>query len=234
MYNWASPHMKWFVRTFGDRIDKRIRNTPYTKSFVTAVATQETAYVFGPLRRRIKDEQKLLSLLVLDTYGWSRRRSYFPRSRQELLNAPNGKKMFQIARNSLEAIAKEREGFVDYANERPKQILFGYGIFQYDLQEFRNDPSFFLDKKWYNFEACLEKAIGEFDEKAKQMKYKKPRNKYSRDQLVRIGIVYNLGFKRYKPKGDYSQGFKNPTSGIRYGTYIDNYMKLADKITGNT
>lgn len=46
-----------------------------------------------------------------------------------------------------------------------KWIYKGYGIFQYDLQHVTTDQAFFRDRRWYSFEACLEKVVKELDDK---------------------------------------------------------------------
>jgi hypothetical protein len=47
-------------------------------------------------------------------------------------------------------------------------VYKGYGLFQYDLQSVLDDESFFREKKWYNFDECLAKAVFELDAKLQQ------------------------------------------------------------------
>ncbi|NJM37762.1 MAG: hypothetical protein HC845_07840 [Akkermansiaceae bacterium] len=51
----------------------------------------------------------------------------------------------------------------------PKQWIYkGYGLFQYDLQFVLEDVDFFRERRWYDFDACLEKCLHELKEKRKR------------------------------------------------------------------
>ena len=41
----------------------------------------------------------------------------------------------------------------------------GYGIFQYDLQHFVDDPDFFRNREWRSMESCLDRWMKEMQNK---------------------------------------------------------------------
>ena len=42
-------------------------------------------------------------------------------------------------------------------------VYKGYGIFQYDLQFVLSDEVFFRQKQWGDFQACIDRAVGELE-----------------------------------------------------------------------
>jgi hypothetical protein len=48
---------------------------------------------------------------------------------------------------------------------RAAWVYKGYGIFQYDLQHIEQDEEFFRDKKWSDFDACMERFMREMRRK---------------------------------------------------------------------
>lgn len=91
-----SGAIRWFQSTFGDSIASVLEGTPFTRDLVTALAMQETFYLWGDLyRRRPVDE--VLALCAGDTLD-APNRSAFPKRRADLLAAKGGKEMFALAR----------------------------------------------------------------------------------------------------------------------------------------
>src|SRR5712691_12799854 len=100
----------WFEKTFGSKIDAAIKqNTKIsiTLDLVTAIALQETYYLWVKLYSQLPLDQTLL-LCVGDSLGGADGRTAFPASKAELLAAHDGTTMFNIARESLKAIGNYR------------------------------------------------------------------------------------------------------------------------------
>ena len=51
----------------------------------------------------------------------------------------------------------------------PNKFCRGYGMFQLDLQFFKEDPDYFLEKRYEKFSETLGRCIGELTDKAKKI-----------------------------------------------------------------
>jgi hypothetical protein len=67
-------------------------------------------------------------------------RSAFPKNKAALLSVNKGDEMFDIARKALEAVGAYVPGYKTVANSYPNKFCHGFGIFQLDLQFFKEDP----------------------------------------------------------------------------------------------
>jgi len=213
----------WFKTSFGTQIRAAVKNTPITENLIAAIAMQETSYLWrSQYKSRPLDE--VLALCVGDTIDGPTRRA-FPQSRAELEAAPKGKEMFRIARAALEQIAKVNASYARVARNRSK-FCHGFGMFQYDLQFFQQDPTYFLDQRWATFDGTLGKCIDELKEKIRST-YGKAKKTLSHDESVYVAIAYNKG--SVDVKKSFKQGFKD-SSGKYYGERIDVYMRTAERL----
>lgn len=133
--------IRWFKGHFETKITAAVSGTPFTNDLITAIACQETGYLWNTLRRYMPVE-RVLELCVGDTIDFippSKGRKAFPKNKDELLEYPQGDEMFDIGRKFLLDMAQY---VADYrgAAGNPVKFCRGYGIFQYDLQHFRTDP----------------------------------------------------------------------------------------------
>jgi len=85
----------------------------------------------------------------------------FPSDRADLESEPNGEQMFTVAREALAAVAEFSNSYRSAYDNNPDAFCRGFGIFQYDLQFYEEDPSFFLERRWRDFAACLARFIEE-------------------------------------------------------------------------
>jgi len=158
--------MRWFKQQFGAKIEAALRGTPFTVSFMTAIAVQESFEIWGQVYGKLPVDQ-VLALCVGDSIGGPARKA-FPASKADLLKRPNGAAMFELARGSLAAVGQ-------YVASYKKawqlgKFCHGYGIFQYDLQFFKTNPDYFLAKQWADFDKCLATSIGELQAARKRAK----------------------------------------------------------------
>lgn len=125
----------WLMKTWGDVFKNRLSGTPFSPALLCAFACQESGYMWWtPLRNRYKPAE-LLRLLVLDNVT---PRKAFPRDTQAFLkDARYG----EIAQDLIAAseVSREVRGVKKTGN-----LLFGYGLFQYDLQNIVDDPDFWF------------------------------------------------------------------------------------------
>ena len=217
----------WFKRTFADRIEAGLAGTPFSVDLVAAIANQETGYIWSPLVTKGFSESDILRLCVGDTLDADRGRACFPRNKAELLAAPRGAEMFAIARQALLDMASHVNGY-EAATINPNKFCHGYGIFQYDLQFYRENPEYFLRKRWADFAACLTQFVDELKQAAKRQGWADKRS-LSDEQRIFIAIAYNKG------KADCALGFKqgHKCDGRCYGENVYDFFRIAQGIPIN-
>jgi hypothetical protein len=219
----------WFKKEFSDRSVRILRDTPFDVDFLAAVALQETGYYWTKLREKGLSTKKILELCVGDTLDYpARSRTAFPKDKAELINSNEGQKMFEVARESLKQIGEHEPAYMRVFEKYPDKFCHGFGIFQYDLQFFKNNPEFFLEKKWLKYDECLRVFVKDELVIAQKSAGYEGKKALSHDELVYVAIAYNRG--RVEPDRGFKQGHKNSSTGKYYGEYIDEYLKLARQI----
>jgi hypothetical protein len=218
--------INWFKQQFQDDIKAAIDNRPFSIELIIAIALQETGYLWRNIYKR-ETVAKTLELCVGDTIS-SPQRTAFPKDKSALLSKPKGDDMFRIAREALESIALYNNAFRNAARN-PDKFCHGFGIFQYDLQFFLNNPNFFLEKRWYEFDECLKICVEELNEKLVRT-YGDDKSSLTDREMVYVAIAYNRG------RADLSRGFKQGYfDGEKYyGEYIWEYLQLAKSNSENT
>jgi hypothetical protein len=141
--------MKWFKENFHAEVERAIEGTPFTLDLLVALACQETGHIWSVLRRKPNlTLDRILALCVGDTIDFkppNGGRKAFPKNKAALLAVPRGDDMFVIARQALEDMAQFIPGF---PVSNPNKFCRGYGMFQLDLQFFKEDPDYFLEKRY--------------------------------------------------------------------------------------
>lgn len=214
--------MAWFKQNFHARMAQAVQGTPLTTDFLTALASQETGEVWPVLRKKLQDVDRILALCVGDTLDG---RSAFPTSRAELLAAPRGQAMFDMARQALVDMAKFIKGYEAVARQ-PHKYCHAFGVFQVDIQHFRKDPGYFLDRTWASFDGTLDRAMGVLRSALKQRGFE-GRTALSDLELASVGIVYNTG--RFNAAAGLEQGFR-PPGGKHYGQALFDLIRLAHTV----
>lgn len=226
--------IRWFKEQFQEKIQAAVQGTPYTVDMLTAIALQETGEIWRILRTKNLSVDRILELCIGDTFDGSSSppRSAFPRTKEELVAAPDGQQMFDIARQGLVDMSQYIPGYSGLLGN-PKKICHGFGIFQYDLQFFKpgtpeSDPQYFLQKRYANFDFCVRKALGELRAKTIKIGYQ---NKATLTDLemCHIAIAYNTG--GFNPAKGLQQGHKS--GGKYYGELVFEYLKLAKTVSVN-
>ena len=212
--------LAWFKTTFSGEVASAISGTPFSLDLISALAAQETGDVW-PLLRKTLNREELLSLCVGDTLDEDRGRRAFPRTKAELLAAPQGQVMFDLAHQALVDLAKYVPAFAAVAR-RPDKFCHAYGIFQVDLQFFKTDPDFFLQKQWGDFGVCLTRCLGELHAAAGRANLG-GQSTLSDLQQVYVAIAYNAG--SFKPEKGLKQGYFDGTQ--YYGERIFDLLRLA-------
>lgn len=217
----------WFKNQFRNQIQAAIAGTPITVDLVTAIAMQESYSDAWGLIYKTMPVDAVLERCIGDTFD-TPNRSAFPVNKAALVTPaiPHGQDMFNIAREALLMLAGFNHGY-GAAARNPDKFCHGYGIFQYDIQFFKDtDPDFFLQKKWYQFDECLRKCLGELTSVARTLYPNK--NPLTDDELTYVAIGYNTGASRVHVGAGFKQGHED--DGVFYGENINRFLGLAHTV----
>ncbi len=214
----------WFKSQFRPAIERAVAGTPLNVDMITAFACQETGEIWPALRRQGLPTARILELCVGDTIDASPTgggRRAFPRNKAELLTAPAGQRMFEVARRGLVDMASYIPAYRGAAS-RPDKFCHGFGIFQLDLQFFKVDPAYFLDKRYADFGAALGKCTGELQSVLKRLGWQ-TKASLTDQECAAIAIAYNTG--RYDPAKGLKQGYFDGSK--YYGENYFAYLQMA-------
>lgn len=215
----------WFKQQFHHDIEIAVHGTPFTLDMLTAIACQETGYIWHVLRKQALSTEKILELCVGDTLDANAGRKAFPRTKADLLARTNGEQMFAIARQALVDMARFINGYKTVA-AHPDKFCHGFGIFQYDLQFFPEDPEYFLLKRYADFGACLHKCLGELRNALKRIGWQ-VKASLSDYEAACVAIAYNTG--GFKPAKGLKQGHFNGVT--YYGEQFFDYLRLSQTVS---
>jgi hypothetical protein len=216
--------MRWFKNSFRNPINTALQGTPFSLDLLTAIAVQETFEVWGSIHARLGVDD-VLKLCVGDTLD-APNRSAFPKNKAALVGVPKGNEMFAIAREALESLAAYNQAYKHVA-QNPDKFCHGFGIFQYDIQFFPDNPVFFLQKRWYVFDDCLAHCMGEL--KAAMARAGLAGKTVLTDtEMVYAAIAYNCG--SFNPSRGLRQGYYSKDEDKYYGEYVYDYLQRAKTV----
>ena len=213
--------IRWFKEQFHQEIETALAGTPFDLDMLVAIACQETGYIWSILRRKPLTTAEIVALCVGDTLDADRGRRAFPKTKAELVAKPNGRKMFDIARSALVAMARYVPGYAEAA-ANPNKFCRGFGVFQRDLQFFLPDPAYFLKKKYENFGDTLAQCLNELRSGLRKLRFE---NKASLTdyEFACVAIAYNTG--GFNPSKGLKQGHHNGTR--YYGEEVFAFVALS-------
>jgi len=217
----------WFKSQFQPQIEAAIAGTPFSVDMIAAFACQETGEIWPALRRQGLPTSRILELCVGDTIDASPTgggRRAFPKDKAELLQAPQGDGMFAIARQGLVDMAGYIPAYRGAAS-RPDKFCHGFGIFQLDLQFFKNEPDYFLSRRYADFDAALAKCIGALKSALQRIGWQ-AKTSLSDAEMAGVAIAYNTG--RYDPAKGLKQGYFDGRK--YYGENFFDFLQLAKSV----
>lgn len=220
--------MRWFKQTFGARIEPSLKGTPFTLDLLTALACQETGEVWPILRKKELPIDRILELCVGDTLDG---RSAFPTNKAELMAHPRGADMFNVARKALVDMAEFIPGYRNVA-KMPNKFCHGFGIFQFDIQFFKKEPDYFLERRYANFENCLEKALAELQHAKAGIGFKS-KTSLTDFEMALVAIAYNIGTGNFRLSRGLKQGHRATPTGPFYGEQIFDFIRMAKTVQLN-
>lgn len=222
--------IRWFKQQFRTQVEAALPGMPFDVDMIVAIACQETGYIWSVLRKKNLPLDRVLALCVGDTIdfqGPGKGRQAFPRNKTLLLAEPNGREMFDIARNGLEQMSAFIHGY-ERAVANPDKFCHGFGVFQRDLQFFKDDPGYFLERRYENFSDTLTQCLGELGRGLKKLGFQS-RTSLTDLEFCAVAIAYNTG--GYNPTKGLKQGFKDD-SGKYYGEQIFDFLTLSRTVDG--
>lgn len=223
----TTEDMRWFKQNFHAKIQPALQGTPFTLDLLTALACQETGEVWPILRKQPLSVERILELCVGDTLDSDRGRRAFPKTKAELVAHPKGQEMFALARQALVDMSQFVQSYRGAAS-RAHKFCHGFGIFQFDLQFFKTEPDYFLEKRYANFDVCLQKAIGELTHAKNGIGFKNKTSLTDHEQAL-VAIAYNIGTGNFRASRGLRQGFR-PPGGKFYGEQIFDFIRLAKSV----
>ena len=215
--------IRWFKQTFAADVVPALAGTPLSFDLICAIAFQESGELWSRMRRNLPREE-VLRLSVGDTLD-APNRSAFPKNRAALVAVDGGQRMFDLAHRLLGEMAAATgiEAYQDLA-QRPDKFVHGYGIFQLDLQFFKDDPDYFLEQRWKSIDKCVEKMMGELKRALTQLGFA-GQNSLTDLEACFVAICYNTGFGNFRKNKLLKQGHFDGTH--FYGENIDRFLKIA-------
>lgn len=218
--------LHWFKTTFARRIANLINGKVFDVDMLTALAYQETGELWGEMRHNNTfSANDIAALCCGDTLDADKGRVAFPRTKSDLLAVQKGSEMFDIARQALLNMASHVPGY-KFAFNKPNKFCHGFGIYQYDLQFFPGNASYFLNKEYEIFENSLAKALGELEKGLVKVKLQK-QTAITDLEFCHVAICYNTG--GFNPAHGLRQGYQS--GGRYYGEAIRDFLALARTIT---
>lgn len=222
----TTSDIRWFKQQFGGPIEAALDGTPFDLDMLVAIACQETGHVWSVLRRKSLSDEKILALCVGDTLDEDKGRRAFPKNKDELIAEPDGQKMFDIAHQALVDMAQHIPGFQAVAT-RPHKFCHGFGLFQLDLQFFKVDTKYFLEKRYEKLDHTLAKCLEELTS-ALRKRGLEDRQSLSDFEFATVAIVYNTG--GFNPDKGLKQG--HFSGGRFYGEQVLHFTQLSRRSTG--
>ncbi len=214
----------WFKTQFQADIEPALVGGPLTVDFIAALACQETGEIWPVLRKQALSTAEVLALCVGDTLDADKGRSAFPNTKSDLLTEPRGGDMFDIAHQALVDMAVHIPAYRPAA-QKPNKFCHGFGLFQLDLQFFRDDPDYFLDRDYERFDATFAKCLRELQGALAKLGFD-DRASLTDLELAAVGIVYNTG--GFKPNKGLQQGHFDGTR--FYGEAIFDFIRLTHTV----
>ncbi len=219
--------IQWFKETYHTRIEAGVANTPFDLDMLTALACQETGEVWPVLRKTQLTPQQILALCVGDTIDATpsgKGRRAFPKTKADLVAKPNGQAMFEVARKALVDMAEYISSYRKAA-ANPNKFCHGFGLFQYDLQFFLQDPDYFLQRRYEQLDQTLQKCLDELAAAMKKIGWAQKQS-LTDYEMACVAIAYNTG--GFKPNKGLKQGYFD---GQRYyGEQIFDFIRLSRTI----
>jgi hypothetical protein len=109
-----------------------------------------------------------------------------------------------------------------FVSSKPNKFPRGYGMFQLDLQFFKVDPDYFLQRRYEIFSETLGKCLAELRSALKKVGFQS-KTSLTDFEFACVAIAYNTG--GFKPSKVLQQGHFNGTR--FYGEEVFDFVRLS-------
>lgn len=150
---------QWLLTNFEKEMRAGVKGKPYKLKHVCAIACQETAYKWVPWI----DKLPVATIVERAVYDGSGDYPGTSRSAFPVDTAAFRAKMGDAFADMLIEEANKTRRLQGWSDK--PWVYKGYGLFQYDLQYVVKDRAWFEQRKWYDFQACMDKLTFELDRK---------------------------------------------------------------------
>ena len=162
------PATKWLLDNFSSELKSKVDGTEISLALACAVACQESAYTWYDNAHFMtgRTPVDMMRLLVLDNVS---PRNAFPKDTTAFRNDARFGKLTP-ALIAVSDDSRRARGYAPTGN-----LLYGYGLFQYDLQNIKSDAAFWEESLpgvptpglWGDIGACAERFVSELMNKIK-------------------------------------------------------------------
>ncbi len=212
--------IRWFKETFYTEIKAATAGTVFDTDMLCAVACQETGSLWAPMRDKGLSKNDIVRLCCGDTLDSDKGRGAFPKTRADLEAHPRGSEMFAIARKALLEMAEFVPGY-GFAKTNKSKFCHGFGVFQLDLQFFKTDSDYFLERRYEDFSETLGRALRELIS-GQRKRGLHNKSSISDFEFITIAITYNTG--GYRPNKGLKQGHFDGQK--FYGEKINDFLAI--------
>ena len=151
---------RWLMTQFGDDLRRATDGTPFGVELLCGIACKETGSMWLPFVDRGLPPAEILGRAVGDASG------DVPNTSRSAFPTDTGTFRATFGDAFADMLIAEANASRALRNMGPKNWVYkGYGIFQYDLQHVHTDPAFFLERQWYQLDACLARVMKELQRK---------------------------------------------------------------------
>lgn len=160
--NQAYTAAKWIKQNFGGKVADATGGTPFDSDLLCGIACQETAYFWLNFIDTLPVDD-VVARCVLDASG------DYPGTRRSAFPVNTAAFVQKYGQEQADVLIAEANATRALRGFSPASWVYkGYGLYQYDLQYVEDDPDFFFQKKWYDFDECLGRVMHELTEKYAQ------------------------------------------------------------------
>lgn len=221
----TTTDMAWFKGQFHANVATAVAGTPFDLSMITALASQETGNLWGPLSRRgALTTQQILDLCVGDVITGPRRTAFPTSAAQLKARPPNGQAMYDQARQCLKDVVAANVGGLAAYVANPERFCHGFGILQADLQHYRTTPNYFLNREWADIDKAVARCVAELREQQAGIPTLRGKTTLTDLEKAYVAIAYNTG--GYRPAKGLKQGYQN-AEGRFYGELFYDFLRKA-------
>ena len=160
--------LRWFKDTFHEPVAAATAGTPFGRRSARGDCATGVGRDLGASCEARSDVDELLELCVGDFSMTTRGDGRFRRTRQRCSPYRAATKCSPLP-TTRSCAWPFTSGLPALPRKKAHKFCRGFGIFQYDLQFFKVDPEYFLQRRWHHFDLALGRCVGELQAAQKRI-----------------------------------------------------------------